>query len=333
MPTLAKAAVLPLSAMPVSVQRDPWDWLLYAASLLAATAAITLFVPWALERRRRPEVRIDWARSLDGDPAKFEDWTADDAPEIIPGQALHVRVAILNVGDRASEAALTNFIVPDCFELRSSHVPEASPAYSENPTAGLPPGNRVAFMPAKLEPWTPGNWFMYSYRLIYSGSSPDQQLRTRLLFEISDSRFNRSGHRWLPGLLPPLELRHAQAGESWPPASRRAWFRWVRVAPRGRMACSRGDRRDVRDLIVSPPPQALPLPGKNRPACSTTVDSHASTTEGPAEISARSAGTVVKEPGKLAVEKLAEGSAMTRIEKREAERRKKRRKQGLPEQP
>jgi hypothetical protein len=98
-------------ALPVTVERDLWDWYLYAASLCAAITAIVLFLPWALERRRRPEVRIDWALSLDGDPAKLEDWPADYIPQIIPGQAIYVRVAVHNVGDRASEAALTNFVV------------------------------------------------------------------------------------------------------------------------------------------------------------------------------------------------------------------------------
>jgi hypothetical protein len=81
----------------------------------------------------------------------------------------------------------------------------------------------------------------------------------------------------------------------------------------------------------------------------------ATTAERLAEVSARSAGTVVKEPGALAtaartaiavapaagvataaaygVKKLAEGSAMSKIERAQAERKKKRREQGLPEEP
>lgn len=39
-----------LSAVTVSVERDLWDWVLYAVSLLAAVTAIVLFLPWALER-------------------------------------------------------------------------------------------------------------------------------------------------------------------------------------------------------------------------------------------------------------------------------------------
>jgi hypothetical protein len=263
---MSTLAMLLPSTVPVSVQRDLWDWCLYAVSLAAAATAIALFLPWALERRRRPEIQIDWALSLDGDPAKVDDWPAGHAPEITPGRAICARVAILNVGDRASEAALANFVVPDCFELRNSYDLEAKPLRSGNLTAGLPPEHRVAFFAPKPEPWTPGNWFMFTYRLTYStGSNPDQPLRMRLLFEISDSRFNRSGQRWLPSLLPPSDLGDAQAGEPWPPGSPgRLWFRWVRAAPRGRVACARGRRRDVRDLIVVPAPQASAPPAKNR---------------------------------------------------------------------
>ena len=261
---LAKVAPL-LSTMPVSVDRDLWDWSFYAASLLAAIAAIVLFLPWALERRRRPEVQIHWALSLDGDPARFEDWPAEDVPEITAGQVVCVQVALLNVGDRASEAALINFVVPDCMDLRSNHLPEANPVPAENYDAGLPPAHRVIFLPIKLDPWwTPGNAFTHSYQLTYSAAIPAQPLRIRLLFDVSDSRFNRGGRRFIPSLLPPLELRHASAGKQWPPGSGRRWFRRVRAAPHGRVACSRGNRRDVRDLIVVPTPAASTSLAKNR---------------------------------------------------------------------
>jgi hypothetical protein len=77
-----------LLAVTASVERDLWDWVLYAVSLLAAVTAIVLFLPWALERRRRPEAKIDWALSLNGDPAKLDDWAADGVPRITPGQVI-----------------------------------------------------------------------------------------------------------------------------------------------------------------------------------------------------------------------------------------------------
>jgi hypothetical protein len=243
-----------LLALSVTVERDAWDWFLYFVSLLAAITAIVLFLPWALERRRRPEVRIDWALSLDGNPAKLDHWPADHVPHITPDQGVSVGVAVHNVGDRASQAALTNFVVPDCFDLRSYADLDAKPASAGNPTAGLPPEYRVAYFAPRLEPWTPGNSFLYVYRLTYPTSHHhrDQPLRARLLFDVTDSRFNRSGRRWLPSLVPPLELGHAKAGEPWPPRSQRPRLHWVQAEPRSRVACSPGSRRDVRDLTMQP---------------------------------------------------------------------------------
>jgi hypothetical protein len=37
-----------LEALPVAVERDGWDWLLYALSLAAAVTAIVLFLPWGI---------------------------------------------------------------------------------------------------------------------------------------------------------------------------------------------------------------------------------------------------------------------------------------------
>jgi hypothetical protein len=247
--------------LPVTVERDRWDWFLYIVSLATAFTALIVFLPWALERRRRPEARIIWALSLDGDPSNMGSWPPDHVPQVKPGQAFFVQVAVLNVGDRASEDALVNFVVPDCFDLRKHFDPEAKPSRAGNPTAGLAPEHRVAYFDPRLEPWTPGNWFAYNYRLIYSAAGgPERPLRTRLLFDISDSRFNRTGRRWLPSFLPPHELGHAPAGEPWPPRSRGLRLRWVRAAPHGRVACSRGSRRDIRDVMVLPTPETLPPP-------------------------------------------------------------------------
>jgi hypothetical protein len=271
MRTLAKVATLLPSTMPVSLERDPWDWVLYAASLSAAIAAVILFLPWALERRRRPEVKIEWALSLDGDPANLTDWNANDAPKVTPGQVICVRVAFHNVGDRATEAALTNFVAAaDYFDLRNNYRPEQNPAFSGDLTAGLPPDHQVIYLPIWLPPWTPGNTLIHLYQLTYkSSSAPDQELRTRLLFSIADSRFNRTGRRWLPSALPPLYLNHASAGKPWPPESKRQWPQWVKPQwvkpdPKERIACSRGNRRDVRDLTLLPSQQALAPPVKNR---------------------------------------------------------------------
>jgi len=99
-----------LEALPVAVERDGWDWLLYALSLAAAVTAIVLFLPWALERRRRPEVGFHWKFSPDGDPANLTPWSARYVPEIDPTQLFLVEAAIQNTGDKAGGDTLVNFV-------------------------------------------------------------------------------------------------------------------------------------------------------------------------------------------------------------------------------
>ena len=123
--------------------------------------------------------------------------------------------------------------------------------------AGLPPDNRVVFFVHRPDPWTPVNWLLYQYRLQYVAAAQlERPLRVRLLFDISDSRFNSRGRRWLPSIVPPLELHGARVGAPWPPrSSRRRMIRLARADPRGRVACLPGNRQDVRDLIVLPAKQ------------------------------------------------------------------------------
>jgi hypothetical protein len=242
-----------LEALPVTAERDVWDWLLYALSATAAATAIVLFLPWALEWRRRPEVGFLWKFSPDGDPAKSVPWPADRIPEVNPNQLFLVEAAIQNTGDKAGGDTLVNFVVPDCFDLRDQSRPEAKHLTATNDTAGLPPEYRVIFAAPRPEPWTPGNWYLWKYRLQYSPAEPcDRPVWVRLLFDVSDSRFNSRGRRWLPSLLPPLDLRGASAGMPWPPRPMRRRWRRVRAAPRGRVVCAPGNRRDVRDLVVMP---------------------------------------------------------------------------------
>ena len=256
----AVAKLMILEAFPVTVERDVLDWLLYAVSAIAATTAIVLFLPWALERRRRPEIRFQWKFSPDGDPAKLILWPPDYVPEVNPTQPFLVEAAIQNIGDKAGGDTLINFVAPDCFALRQLGKPEAEHLSATNDTAGLPPEYRVVFAAPRAEPWTPGNWYLWQYRLQHSSARQgDRPFPVRLLFDVSDSRFNSHGRRWLPSLLPPSELQGASAGTPWPPVPiRRRWrmatwrIRWVRAAPRDRVVCSPGTRRDIRDFTVVP---------------------------------------------------------------------------------
>jgi hypothetical protein len=250
---------------------DAWSLLLYVLSVAAATAAVFLFLPWALERRRRPEAQFQWRYSSDGDPANLDSWPADYVPEIQPDQSVLVEAAIKNVGDRAGQSLLVNFVVPDCYDLRKYGEPEITARVSANGTAGLPPHHRVRFMAPGDQSWTPGNWLMYHYLLKYSTlGGGDGSILTRMLFEVSESRFNGSGRRLLPSVSRSLtqELEYAPAGTPWPPVTRSRGcrraieqVRWIRAEPHGRVACWRGQRSDVRDIRVIPCDRAAGVTG------------------------------------------------------------------------
>jgi hypothetical protein len=166
-----------------------------------------------------------------------------------------------NTGDKAGTDTLVNFVVPDCFDLRQHGKPDAEPLHAGNDTAGLPPESRVVFFAPRAEPWTPANWFLWHYEMRYLATRQcEEPVRVRLLFDVSDSRFNARGRRWLPSLVPPLEFRGTPAGTPWPPEPKLYWkIRRVRPMPRGRVVCMPGNRRDIRELIVMPaerPPAA-----------------------------------------------------------------------------
>ena len=44
----------------VAVDRDAWAWTQYALSVTAATTGITVFLSWAAQWRRRPEILFQW---------------------------------------------------------------------------------------------------------------------------------------------------------------------------------------------------------------------------------------------------------------------------------
>jgi hypothetical protein len=55
-------------AMPIAVDRDAWVWAQYGLSVTAAITGIIVFLSWAAQWRRRPEILLRWWFSLDGDP-------------------------------------------------------------------------------------------------------------------------------------------------------------------------------------------------------------------------------------------------------------------------
>jgi hypothetical protein len=241
----------------VTVERDVWDWLLYAVTVLAAVTAIIVFLGWAAELRRRPEIQFQWRLSPDGDPIHLTIWPPDHVPEIEATQPLLVEAAVQNTGDKAGRDTLINFVVPDCFDLRQPVAPEAKPLHAVNEAAGLPPDYRVVFFAPRPGLWTPANWHLLQYELRYLADQCDRPFQVRLLSRVLDSRFNSRGRRLLPSIVPPLENQDAPVGTPWPPGpAKRRRVRRARAEPRGRVACLPGERSDVRDLIVMPAERA-----------------------------------------------------------------------------
>jgi hypothetical protein len=144
----------------VSVDRDFWDWLLYVVSFLAAVTAIVLFLPWALERRRRPEIGYSFRFSETGRPEDLRDWFHPETIQISPGRTVLIETAIQNVGDRSGELTLLNFVLPDMFTLEMDNSTSVKATRTKNFTAGLPPDWGICYCAPSAPNWTPGNWFV-----------------------------------------------------------------------------------------------------------------------------------------------------------------------------
>jgi hypothetical protein len=225
------------------------------ATVVTSTTALIAFLPWALERRRRPEGRLLWQFATDAPGDGLADWPPELVPDLSRGSAILVRVAMLNVGDQPASDALTNFVVPTCIALRKVTEPTHRPTASTDPIAGLLPDDRVTYFG-----WTgrvaPGDWLSLDYLLKSAPRLEGRRLpiRVRLRFSVSENRFNATGRRWLPALLrpdkPDRSSANARAGTRWPPRRMRRRFRLVRAEPRQRVLCTAGERTDTRELML-----------------------------------------------------------------------------------
>jgi hypothetical protein len=250
-----------MNALTAAVDRDTWSWIQIGFALLAGITGFIVFVPWALERRRRPEARFMWKISPNEDPSELSIWLPEYVPEISRNRPVVIEAAVQNVGDRPADDGLMNFVVPNCFELCIRNESPTRAIAAIHITAGLPPEHRILYRDQQMGSWAPGIWTARQYLVKYTATdAATEPLRVRLLFTVAADRFNAAGFRWLPSIVRPIEPVFASAGTQWPPrADGRIWvrlfkgrIRWIRVMPRGRIACSPGNREDVRDLIVLP---------------------------------------------------------------------------------
>lgn len=218
---------------------------------------IFLVLPWALERRRRPEVDVLWEISMSVSPEDLRHWEPDQTIELKPGQQVLVAASIRNVGDRQGDSTQINLVVPKILGIgmELEDATRVEPMDSRNGTAGIPPSFAVKYLNILIPSWTPGNWFSIQFRLWV----PDEfkavaDTDARILFAISDLRFNGTGRRWLPSLLSKEQTLASPAGTVWPPRARTVWKRtpqWVHAQPNGRVLCRTGERQDIRDVRVT----------------------------------------------------------------------------------
>jgi hypothetical protein len=197
---------------------------------------------------------------LSGDVADLTLWPEDEVPKVGASQKILIEAAIQNVGDRPGEDGLINFAVPDMLQLTSVNDPDRKMIVSNDATAGLPPDHRVNFFAPTTGPWSPGDWVSLHYSIEHvEPAALEDSVRVRLLFSVSDTRFNQSGRRWFPSFVRHYEIGGAPAGTPWPPGPKAfTWqdfikkIRRVRAMPRNRVRCTRGERSDVRDIILTP---------------------------------------------------------------------------------
>lgn len=219
--------------------------------IAASTIALIGFLPWALQQRRRPEIRVLWRIAMSGQEEDVVDWPPSETKEAAAGSEVVVEASVLNVGDATTARAQTNFVVPGSIMLTSLARDPRPARWSHNRVAGQAPGYGVYFVAAAFD-LPPADWYLQRFRL----RLPDNDADVRLLFELSDGRLNATGRRYVPSRSVGGELPDAPFGTPWPtPDAPSHWWRrgsWHQVSaePPGRLLCRRGQRADVRDLRV-----------------------------------------------------------------------------------
>jgi hypothetical protein len=233
--------------------------------MLQTLIVSALAAAWALDKRRRPEFRLLWFISTTGDPKDLTPWEPDTTPTVPAGAEWLVRVAIENVGNRAAERVMANFVVAPDINLGVVTSSSDRVMESTNNIAGRAPGFGVSFNAPKVDSVAPGDFAMFEYtignaaeRNMTPGASgwyPAEQ-RSRLLFTVSEAQLNAGGRNFMPSILPARAEDEPVAVLAWPPAPMRPRYvrgklRRIAALPAGRVACSRGSRQDVREVFLA----------------------------------------------------------------------------------
>ncbi len=228
------------------VQRDPWDWVLFSLSVLAALAAAVALSTWWSRLRRVPEVGFRW-ETPDGNP-----WIPNQTFALQP-RISNFRVILDNVGAAAASLVVVNVIVPHFLEIESKNddgsprnVHEASEV-----AVGCPPDHKVRFFVAQTETFVPGIAVIFRFRVTVPASLPTGTPRN-FYFAVSaeSERFSRSGHLLIPSLgvvtNPAFWLN-----EKWP-GKRHPWWppRRIKTSPGMTVRAGPGRRIDRRQVVL-----------------------------------------------------------------------------------
>jgi hypothetical protein len=204
----------------------------------AAATAIVVFIQWALQVRRRPEVAVRWAWDVHGGGGAFDQhpWVPGETLITGPLQLLQFRISLENTGDALSEHSAYNVCVPITFSMSLSG-PSISAKLSQGATNRY--AGRCWFLAEEFV-WLPGDFRLTFFDLTTPPSEGDWEISV----DVSSDRFNATGHRWFPSM---VKWRNRQGHEraKWP----RRHPGIIRRNPRS-IAASVGSRSEQRTIVV-----------------------------------------------------------------------------------
>lgn len=178
---------------------------------IAGVTAIVVFIQWALQLRRRPEVAIRWAWDIRGAGGNFDNhpWEVGHSLVTGPRQILEFRIAFENTGDALGEHTSYNLCAPRAFTMSFPSSPRSTARIFQGVS------NRYTGPCTVLSEdefvWMPG-----SFRVIFfTLEIPAYEGEFTLYFEVQSDRLNATGHRWMPSM---VKWRNTAGHErsSWP---------------------------------------------------------------------------------------------------------------------
>jgi hypothetical protein len=211
---------------------------------VAAITAIVVFIQWALQLRRRPEVAIRWAWDVYGGFGAFDQhqWGPDRDLVVAPRQHLEFRISFENIGDAVSEHTVYNVCAPTAFTMT---LPSSWPPYPDPGTAKLSQGASNRMTGPCTFAFDDFVWMSGTHQLVFFHlEMPLTEGEWPLFLEIQSDRFNATGHRWLPSL---VKRRDATGSDrsKWP----RRLPGIIRRAPHT-VEASLGTRSEHRKIVV-----------------------------------------------------------------------------------